>query len=675
MKSRANRVLPLLEDRKRLVWLSVFLFFLFCLLVLQFFKIQIVECAKWTKTAAAQHQLVIVEPFKRGVFYSNTHLKPGHPDQPQPFVIEVPKFHLFIDPLAIPMERRAEMCIRLTQLLRLKGQDTDKIRVQFEKKSHSRKLIKWLAAQQKEQIEQWWGEFARKAKLPRNALYFVQDYKRSYPFGKLLGQVLHTVRDDREKLDNQGIPTGGLELIFNGCLKGQPGKRFLLRSPRHPLDTGGIITPPEHGADIYLTINHYLQAVAEEEIAKAVVTANAKTGWAIMMDPSTGEILALAQYPFFDPSHYSDYFNDPKKLEVTKLKSVTDTYEPGSTFKPITLAVCLRANDELKKRGKKPLLSPDEKVLSATSNFPGRSKPIKDTSFHRHLNMYMALQKSSNVYMAKMVQRVIEELGVDWYRSTLQNLFGFGLKTGVELPSESIGLLPTPGKKHPNGTLEWSVPTPFSLAMGHNILTTSMQMVRSFGIIANGGFDVKPTLIRKVVKTLPDGSRKILIDNTRPERVQSFARILEKESVDELVKAMKYPTKPGGSAAKADIPGYTEAGKTGTSEKVVNGVYSKNTHISTFIGFAPAKNPRFVLLIAIDEPEKRYVPGLGSMQMGGNCAAPAFREIGMRTLQYMGVPPDDPYGYPVGDPRRDASKADWMKEVEQLNQLYKQWNQ
>ena len=599
----------------------------------------------------------------------------GHPDQPQPFVIEVPKFHLFVDPLAIPGERRAEVCIRLTQLLRLKGSDSDKIRGQLEKKSHNRKLIKWLAPQQKEQIEQWWAAFARKAKLPRNALYFVQDYKRSYPFGKLLGQVLHTVRDDREQSDNQGIPTGGLELVFNGHLKGKPGKRFLLRSPRHPLDTGGIITPPEDGADIYLTINHYLQAVAEEEIAKGVMTANAKSGWAIMMDPSTGEILALAQYPFFDPSHYSDYFNDTKKLEDVKLKSLNDTYEPGSTFKPVTLAVCLRANDELKKRGKKPLFNPDEKVLTATTTLPGRSKPLKDTHFHRYLNMYMALQKSSNVYMGKMIQRVIQELGVDWYRSTLQNLFGFGLKTGIELPSESAGLLPTPGKKHPNGALEWSAPTPYSLAMGHNILVTSMQMLRCYGIIGNGGFDVKPTLIRKIVKTMPDGSRQVLLDNTRPERVQSFQRILEKESDDELIKAMKFTTKPGGTAHKADIPGYSEAGKTGTSEKVVNGAYSKNIHISTFIGFAPAKNPRFVLLIAIDEPEKRYIPGLGSMQMGGNCAAPIFREIGMRALQYLGVPPDDLFGYPSGDSRRDASKADWMKEVDLLNQLYKQWNE
>ena len=137
---------------------------------------------------------------------------------------------------------------------------------------------------------------------------------------------------------------------------------------------------------------------------------------------------------------------------------------------------------------------------------------------------------------------------------------------------------------------------------------------------------------------------------------------------------MKYITKPGGTAPKADIWGYTEAGKTATSEKIVDGTYSKRDHISTFIGFAPLSNPRFVLMIAIDEPEFKFIPGMGKNQHGGNCAAPAFREIGLRTLQYLGVEPDDPYGYPAGDPRRDADKADWMKEIKALKELYSQWN-
>jgi cell division protein FtsI (penicillin-binding protein 3) len=137
---------------------------------------------------------------------------------------------------------------------------------------------------------------------------------------------------------------------------------------------------------------------------------------------------------------------------------------------------------------------------------------------------------------------------------------------------------------------------------------------------------------------------------------------------------MKFVTKPGGGAPKADIYGYTEAGKTSTSEKIINGVYSKKCHISTFIGFTPAENPRFVLMIAIDEPAYKVIPGVGGNQYGGNCAAPAFREIGLRALQYLGVPPDDPFGYPKGDPRFDPKKADYLIKTNELKVLYDQWN-
>lgn len=144
--------------------------------------------------------------------------------------------------------------------------------------------------------------------------------------------------------------------------------------------------------------------------------------------------------------------------------------------------------------------------------------------------------------------------------------------------------------------------------------------------------------------------------------------------MQEIVCAMKYNTKPGGTSSRADIFGYTEVGKTGTSEKVINGQYSKKDHISTFVGFAPLSNPCFVLLIAIDDPEYKYIEGVGKNQLGGVCCAPAFREIGTRALQYLGVEPDDPFGFPPGDPRHDAQKADWYKETKELKELFDQWN-
>ena len=472
--------------------------------------------------------------------------------------------------------------------------------------------------------------------------------------------MLHTVQED------QSQPTGGLEMLLNAYLQGKEGKRLMVRSPRHPLDTGKVLLAPENGADVYLTINHYLQAIVESELAKGVQAAGGLGGWAVMMDPYTGEILALAQVPTFDPSHCADYFNDPTLIEHTKVKAVTDCFEPGSIFKPITIAVCMKANEELVKKGKTPLFSIDEKIPCSNGWFPGRSAPLKDARVHPYLNMELAIQKSSNVYMARLIHRLIETLGAEWYRKTLSEVFGLGQKTGVDLPAESTGLLPTPGKLHPNGKLEWSLPTPYSLAIGHNILCNSLQLARAYAILANGGLAVQPHLVRKIVK-----NGQTIVDRT-PYPIGK--QILSPAITRPIVRAMKFVTKEGGTSKRADILGYTEAGKSGTAEKIVDGGYARDHNISSFVGFAPAHHPRFVLIVSIDDPERKIIPGVGKHQFGGVCAAPIFREIATRALQYLGVTPDDPYGLAPGDPRRDVKKADWVAEIEGLKSLYEKWN-
>ncbi|MGB7977945.1 MAG: penicillin-binding protein 2 [Chlamydiales bacterium] len=643
------------SDRKRLSSVAVFLSVLFSLLIIRFYQIQIVEGDQWASAAMAQHQYVVTEPCMRGSFYSNISIKKGHPGEPPAFVVDVPKFHLFIDPDSIPESAKERMAKELLALVGGAGKEAE-----FYKKSRSRKIACWLDRDKRSEIESWWNRFSKREKIVRNAIYFTSEFKRSYPFGSLLGPVLHTVQE------NQSQPTGGLEMLLNTYLKGKEGKRLMVRSPRHPLDTGQVLAAPENGADVYLTINHYLQAVAESELAKGVQTAGALGGWAVMMDPYTGEILALAQTPPFDPSHYADYFNNPALIDQTKVKAVTDCFEPGSIFKPITVAVCMKANEELAKKGKKPIFTPEEKISCSNGWFPGRSAPLKDGRIHSFLNMELAIQKSSNVYMGKIVQRLIEAMGDEWYRKTLAEVFGFGQKTGVDLPAESVGLLPTPGKLHPNGKLEWSLQTPYVLAIGHNILCTSLQLTRAYAVFANGGFAVQPHLIRKIVK---DG--KTLIDNTR---YRASRQVLSPSITRPVVRAMKYVTKEGGTSKRADIFGYTEAGKSGTAEKVIDGIYARDHNISSFVGFAPAHHPRFVLIVSLDDPERKVIPGVGKHQFGGVSAAPIFREIATRALQYLGETPDDPYGLAPGDPRRDPKKADWATEIESLKQLYERWN-
>ena len=656
--------------KKRVVIVSMGIFFLFSVLIAQYFKIQIVESEKWTREALGQHECIVKEPFKRGSFYSNTAIKKGHPVSNQAFVVDVTKFHLFIDPVTIPLQYRDEIA---DELIRCASLDPS-VRQEFDVKSRSRRLALWLDRNQKELILNWWIPYARTRKIPCNAIYFVTDYRRSYPFGSMLGPVLHTIRDMKDETTAEGLPTGGLEAYFNAYLKGKQGSRKLLRSPLNQLEIDKVIEAPQDGADVYLTINHCIQAITEEELEKGVLACKAKGGWAVMMDPATGEVLALAQYPFFDPANYRAYFNDPEKIENSKVKAVTDSFELGSIMKPITLTIGLLANEELKKQGKAILFHPSEKIDGTRTIFPGRgNKPLKEVGRqHKALNMYMALQKSSNIYMAQLIDRVINSLGNPWYRQQLVDTFGFGEKTGIELPAEAFGMMPTIGKKYANGALEWSTPTPYSLSIGYNLMATSMQMLRAYGVFANGGYLVQPTLVRKIAlgdTVLFDGEKM----RAKPKRV------LTPSLVREVVRTMKFTTKAGGSGSLADVSGYTEAGKTGTAEKVIGGVYSKKKHISSFIGFAPASLvegacARLVLIVSVDEAAPILTEEGAKNFMGGRCAGPIFKEITKRTLEYLGVTPDDPYGYPSGDPRYDPQKADWVKEVRDLKILYDQWN-
>lgn len=621
---------------------------------MQFYRIQIVQGDKWEQGALAQHQTVITESFRRGTIYSNASIKKGHPEEEHPLVMDVLKFHLYIDPNSIPKGEKPAIFEALSQYLKPSYEEQKKIQKNFYRNSRSRKIASWLEQTQKENILSWWTQYAKKKKIASNAIYFVKDYQRSYPFGSLLGQILQTVQEQKDHKTFQASPIGGLELSLNHVLKGKIGKRVIQRSPLNPLDTGKVISLPEDGADVYLTVNQYLQAIAESELEKGVITSNAKGGWVIMMDPYNGHILALAQYPFFDPRNYAKYFNDKELTECTKVKAITDAIEPASVFKAITSIICMIANDELIQKGEEPLFSPDEKIPTSNGMFPGRRRAIRDGRMHKYLNLNLALQKSSNVYFGMLINRVIQRMGDHWYRDKILQL-GFGQKTQIEIPAENIGLVPTPGKLHPNGTLEWSKSTPYSIAMGHNILVNSMQIIRAFSVIANGGYLVQPTLIRKIKK-----KDQVLLDHTQ---AQTFPKILKKEHCDRVVQGLKYVTKLGGSSPRADIIGYTEAGKSGTSEKVINGKYSRKNHFSLFVGIAPADCPRFVLLVCLDDPEVKWIPGVGKNQVGGVCSGPIFREVAARALEYLGVEPDD-----------TKKEKDWSYENKELRKLYEKWN-
>ncbi|HEY4831598.1 MAG TPA: penicillin-binding protein 2, partial [Waddliaceae bacterium] len=221
------------NDRKYLMLIALTVFFFFSLLVYQFYTLQIIEGEKWSQIAKKQHFFVIKEPSLRGSFYSNASIKKGNPENPQQFVFDIRKFHLYADPLSIPNEHHQTIAKQLLKQLELTPQERLLLQRQFSKNSRSRKLAMWLGEKERESVSLWWQRYAREHKIPRNALFFVPDYQRSYPFGKLLGQILHTVQQNKDATTQQALPTGGLELFFNHYLQGRQGKRVLMRSPRH----------------------------------------------------------------------------------------------------------------------------------------------------------------------------------------------------------------------------------------------------------------------------------------------------------------------------------------------------------------------------------------------------------------------------------------------------------
>lgn len=634
----------------------------FSLVAVKFYKLQIIENKLWSYRADRQQQMSIDFGAKRGSIYAK--MSPsGSIDDYVPLAQDIASFHLYVDAKAVPTAYKKLLAEFLSTKLAKSSQE---LLIELEKPSRFRKLAWDLDIETKKVIEKDFKKFIKKKKIPRNALFFLSGYKRFYPMGSLAGSLLHLLGTREGSRGPERVPTGGLEKRFDHVLKGTSGLLVASRTPKGRLDGTKIIQKPSSGADIYLTIHPLVQSLVEKQLKQAVSTAKAKGGWAIVMDPQKGDILAIAQVPSLDLEKPEMCLKDPSMQPYLNLKALTDPFEPGSIMKPFTMLVALKANRVLAQKHRPPIFDPDEKVPCLDGRFPGRKNPIKDVHGYPYLNMDMALQKSSNIYMAKTIQKVTSALGDHFYAQELKDTFGFGCKTALNIGVESSGFVPTPGKKTANHRPEWSTPTPFSLAMGYNLLATSLQMTKAFCMIANGGKDVEPVLVKKIVKRNDHGPDEMLFDDDQLPK--SSKQLIHPDDVKRVLKGMQFAVNKGGTAFRAKIPGFTSAGKTATTEKLVGGHYSKDKHISTFVGFAPLEMPKFVCLIVIDEPEKFYIEGVGKNQYGGVCAAPSFSVIGAKTLEILGASYDDPLS--LTNPKDSKT----YKDLKQLEDLFNLWN-
>lgn len=415
---------------------------------------------------------------------------------------------------------------------------------------------------------------------------FYGEERRTYPQASVAAQVLGYAG-----VDNNGL--AGLELELNSELTGVPGHETLVRDPMgRPISIESIV-PARQGKDVFLTIDHTIQANAEQVLRQTVARWHAKDATAIVLDPHTGGVLAMATAPGYNANDYPQAF--AKGLTVNR--AISDVYEPGSVFKVVTIGGALADH----------LVTPQTSFLLPDS-IRVADRVVHDAEIRPTERMTVAqiLQRSSNVGAVTIARSKLGETRLkEWIRR-----FGFGVPTGIDYPGESAGLLPP----------FWSGSTIGNVPIGQGISVTAIQLASVYGAIANGGLWIQPHLVDHVQGV------ELPAPKTR--------RILPRSVDRELLGMLKGVVSDAGTGAAAEIPGYTVAGKTGTAQKPGPHGYIPGAYVATFIGMVPARNPRVVVLVTVDDPRGAYY--------GGVVAAPAFAQIATFDLQYLEVPPDQP---------------------------------
>jgi cell division protein FtsI/penicillin-binding protein 2 len=392
-------------------------------------------------------------------------------------------------------------------------------------------------------------------------------------------------------VDNQGI--AGLEYGLDKLLSGRPGVQTIVRDPfGRTIDTISS-TPERQGADVFLTIDHTIQAEAESVLRKAVQRWGAKSATAIVLDPRNGKILAMAQAPTYDANNFAR-----TNSALTRPTAVTDQYEPGSTFKLVTVSGALSDR----------LVTPETRfILPYRIQVADRTVQDAEPRGTETMSVAQILTQSSNVGAVTIAR---ERLGKVRLMNWIEK-FGFGSRTGIDFPGESSGaVLPLD---------QWSGSTIGNVPIGQGIAVTPLQMAAAYAAIANGGVWIQPHLVERIAGHRPP----------KPKQ----RRILS-PAVDRVVAALLQNVVADGTGVAAQIPGYKVAGKTGTAQVPGPNGYESGKYVASFVGFVPASKPRLVVLVKVQQPTHAI--------WGGTVAAPAFAEIARFCLQYLEIPPDAP---------------------------------
>jgi cell division protein FtsI (penicillin-binding protein 3) len=425
---------------------------------------------------------------------------------------------------------------------------------------------------------------ARIEKLDIAGISTVPTSRRLYPQGELASQVIGAVGTDNEGLT-------GLEHSENEVLGGADGEQDVVHDALGRPIRMETVKPASVGEDIQTTIDAAIQGKTEEALSRAAQQYGAKGASAIVMNPNTGEILSMANWPAFDPNDLANAA--PEELDN---RATGFTYEPGSTFKAFTVASAL--SDHVVTPSSSFYLPPEIRVYDRTI---GEAHPRGALT----LTTAEILAQSSNVGAVTIGMKEGATRFSRWITR-----FGFGRPTGVDFPAEEQGIVPE--------LEDYSGSTMGNLPIGQGLAVTPIQMAAAYSAIANGGILRRPTLIKAIGAEPVD-------EDADPHRVLS-ARVAGQ--VREMLEGV---LEPGGTASAVSVPGYVLAGKTGTAQKVENGTYSDTKYVASFVGFAPAQRPKLLVAVVVDEPE--------SVHVGGAVAAPVFGEIAAFALPYLGISP------------------------------------
>jgi len=443
---------------------------------------------------------------------------------------------------------------------------------------------------------------ARKVKdLGLPGIMLLKESRRYYPKAELAAHVLGYVG-----LDNVGL--GGIESAYDSQIRGKEGKVLIQTDAKRHALFSRVERPATAGADIELTIDQYLQYIAERELRAGVEANRAAGGTALIMDPRSGEILALANWPTFNPNAFTKADDDARRN-----RAIQDLYEPGSTFKIVTASAALEHG----------IITSKTPVDTTPGYITFGSRIIHDTHHYGLLSFTDVIVKSSNVGAIKVGQKLGPQLLGEYV-----NRFGFGQALAPDFRGETPGIVWSPDRLDPSALA--------SVSMGYQVGVTPLQMTTAVSAVANGGHLVQPHVVRAFIKDAKrlDVPRKVLHEAITAETAATLTTIME-----QVVER--------GTARAAQISGYTVAGKTGTAAKLVNGRYQKSDYNASFVGFIPSRKPRLTILVVIDSPH-------GNGYTGGAVSAPVFKRIAEASLTYLGIGPTINAPPPVLVARHDS---------------------